>query len=593
MTDDVDRMGRTVLDLFAPPVGRFADYLFIGGVAVTHDLSTAQLAGAVLPTLLGVVSTDPRRRLLETRSAGAEHPLVVLAAGDRIDRRGPALPSVTVVPVHGRRLHAKFGVLQFAREGGDSIITRAYVTSANLTAAGLMSNHEFSVVDECTRSVRTHLVFDLLAALDALRRELDNNSGVDLRHVLRSLRRGVAPNGRSTGAVQHSLNAPKDLTAAWARDVRSASSEIATVTLVSPGFAAPSDAVDVKGLDAVLGTADRVRLITSTDDDGHPECSPALLRKLRQRILSIETVPSNDDPQIAPRRLHAKLLSAHLGRWQFVQVGSANLTRQGLAGLNRELVYRTRIRAEAADELVAGLSTEQNDLEPVAPTDQRRVETVEAPRNSISARFQLHPLSRPTELRWRGSLELEFDGERPESLWHTGEVIEVAESQLLVLDSNCPLLFAQYQSEAPDLEVTVEVLPPEGHDEFWSEIGDGEETTDDDHVLQLLFSDIRVAATRSAVPASLPVGISAADDRYRIPLEQRLVRLVRHRDRLDVEVPQATLRSAVEHYLELDGLEAVQVGIAAVAPLEADGSDRLLAALAGAATVLRSEQSDR
>lgn len=593
MADGNAPTGTPVLGIFTPPA-HLADYSFSRGFCVTHDASTEAIATVVAPILMGVATSDARQRVLGARSAGAYSQLLVLAAGDRIDIKGPHMPWVRTAAVTGRRLHAKFGVLQFGNEAGTTF-TRAYVTSANLTRPALTSNHEFMCVDECTNKAHTHLVFDLLDAVRHLRDGMTSADAEELSCLRKELRYGLASGGKRTGTVVHSLDKQRDLTHKWSIEVRKKDTASREVTIVSPAFAANSDPVKIPGLDLVLDDTDRVRLVTGVNGDNQPEFSAAAWSQLNERVDSVqlETPAPPDEATQSAARLHSKMLAASIsGSRSLALIGSANYSDNGLNGVNRELMVLTHLGPGELEVLLTEIHPIEKDREPVAVKDKEPADLVPLPTNAITARLEMDALARPTQGRWKGVLHLDFEGELPELIRHLHQDLDVTEVQWATIESNAAFLQAHYRDESEPVAIRVEIVPPSGYDEEFWDVPVEEDPGDEDHVLRLLFGDLRRAATAASPPKSggdrEQTATTTQDDRYSIPLQQRLVRLVRHRQLLDVEVPRDSLAAAVRDYLGPDGDAAVAVGLAVVSPDSNDlsGSEqrRLLTALSSAVT---------
>ena len=93
---------RTLLDAIAPIDG----YRFASGVWLTHDVNVHALNRWLLPALGGVQAQDPG--MLAAAAAGlSEGALLVCAAADRIQASGILPHVIHILPVHGRRQHAK------------------------------------------------------------------------------------------------------------------------------------------------------------------------------------------------------------------------------------------------------------------------------------------------------------------------------------------------------------------------------------------------------------------------------------------------------------------------------------------------------
>jgi len=302
---------QSILDLIRPPEG----YRFARGVRVTHNLCTGALADLVLPALAGIGACERRLR----RSAPSALPdaeLVLMCAADRMSYRGmPPWDLVTIVPVSGRRLHAKFIVLQYERLEEPLLgvvakrITRAIVTSANLTRGGLSRNREIWALQDTksTAGAASSLSRDLLPPALSL---LANQATTELRTMagstLTALQDRLPAGTVKSGRVVQSLSAePKNGLLAATGLLKSPARRVGIVT---PAFATERSSGVVKFLGHLLDDA-VVDLYVST---GHtrPELesgsavafSTVLVREIdhRAKELRVWAVPSTRTATTAP-----------------------------------------------------------------------------------------------------------------------------------------------------------------------------------------------------------------------------------------------------------------------------------------------------
>ena len=137
--------GRSLLSLCEAPEG----FTFVRGAWATHDLDLLAVSDHIAPALAGSVATQQRQRRLEGRTTPEGHSrrLLIFPCSEQRSFRG-FVPWCHVYPIGGRRQHAKFALLQFESPSGGRTITRAIVTSANLTNSGIRRNREILAWEE-------------------------------------------------------------------------------------------------------------------------------------------------------------------------------------------------------------------------------------------------------------------------------------------------------------------------------------------------------------------------------------------------------------------------------------------------------------
>ena len=328
--------GASMLELIHPPDG----YAAVSGCWLTHDLDSVALVEDVLPTLAGAVASERARRLA---SLGAlpERFLTVAYAADRLNAAGVTpRSSLELVPVSGRRQHAKLVVLRFARQPGvtgATTIWRVIVTSANLTHSGLRANREVYLVENIASSDKQRRPSYLIPALDALAQfgRSDGVSGSAVTKAVSALRRGV-PTTLTPAMIQHSLREPVHILDALGAGPYS------RLMLCAPTFVGKGHALG-RRLAGLLGSGAHVDLVvplSSTAGGLEVPVPQGVIDVLRDAGHSVEVWASPlFDSEGHQRRLHGKQYVAVRETGEaIVLVGSANLTKRGLLGENRELV---------------------------------------------------------------------------------------------------------------------------------------------------------------------------------------------------------------------------------------------------------------
>jgi hypothetical protein len=537
----------SILDLIRPPDG----YRFERGVWVTHDLCTGALVDLVLPALAGVSAAERRVR----RSAPGALPdahLAILAAGDRISLRAiPPRDLTNIVPIVGRRLHAKFVVMQYEREteplSGSSAkrIFRALVTSANLTQGGLCRNREVWVYQDTpstagrTSSLSAELLLLTARLLARQPKSVEVKAALQTAKALEEgLPRGVVASRRITHSLtatpRAGLLAATGLTASPAR----------RVAIVTPAFASESSLAAVRPFGRMLNGAD-VEIYVSTDrtraeieSGAGIAFSNSVLQQIRQkaRSLRICAVPADstpDDGTSVRRPLHAKLLLVLLDGELHVLAGSANLTARGMGGLNSELlVYDTPHGGESMFESI---------LHTINGIELPAVRVMEAPAEddgdlplSVTAGPNVRAIFEPASgsnagmRRLHGTLTLDGDLSevvdiRANGLAGKDLVLKVVARQAVILEADAPALRILFRREWHVLLVTNSAALDGA---FWnSKVIDSNDEMVNADVLKFLL-DVKVAAPQPrgagrTAPASVILG------KFSLPFERRLPTLAK------------------------------------------------------------------
>lgn len=515
--------------LFEPPNG----WTFTRGVVLTHDCNWAHLTDAVAPALVGCTDGSPTvRRRAAQAVPGAQ--LWVLADARRTSG-GPLHPWARLVPVGGRRLHAKVGILEFGSGNGRRRY-RGWVTSANLTHSGTSRNLELALVDECTATDRSpRLVADLAVALEALlgSAEVTTADRRSVRSAVRSLRRGMT--ARPTGGLIHSLDAERPIVDGLPR----AAGHADRIVIVTPAFAAASDSVPADLMAPWIGDATRVELITQAGTDGTLRFSAAVLGGLRALAgsgsVTVSTVPLDPVGQgEVQRRLHAKLVATVHGEVARVLVGSANFTAPGLSGRNREAVVAVEMSAAELEALLDHVSAEPHRGRfgvppPPAPEPSEPVPLVRAT-FTVDTRFPFEPANLV------GRLEVVAEEGTIRSVSYDGTPLCEWRSRPVAIREDLGWIEVEVDLDGRRFLVRVQ-LAIEGLDDqpdYWPPV-DRPNGPDE---LQRLLGTLRLATRRGrrsgdGAPSSVDATTGeASDDKFVIPLEQRLVLLARYRERV-------------------------------------------------------------
>jgi len=483
------------------------------------------------------------------------------------------------------------GLLEFVSASGKRRI-RAYVGSANLTPSGTCTNIELVVSDECAATSTTpRLVADVAAALKTA------VPGMEMAPAHRSQTKAVLAAIAArlkcppAGAVAHSLNAETPLVGALGAP-RAADRLI----IISPPFAGEGDHKAAAALAPWIGADTSVTLMTQCGNDGRLRFSSAAITELRKATgpgkLEIRAVPL--DPVVegeVQRRLHAKLVAVVHGRQARVLVGSANFSRPGLLGGNREAVVALDMSAADLDRFLGELSSEPHR----GPVAKQRPTTYAhgGPVLPITAVFSPNS-ALPVELaNMRGRLRINAGALEILDVFYDGEALvgwrdrdvaireDVGVVQVVVVHDGTPL----------DQTVPIEIEASEDQLEDWP-VGDRPTPLTE---LERILGTIRVAKARRASDAAGPkdkplTPMVEPDDKLIIPLEQRLVLLARHREQV-APVLRAYWESDKQLLAEL--LEPDELRVAsALFGLAVDDSSSVLRALFAAEPALHLLRSE-
>jgi len=554
MTDDnramADMWECSLLDALAPP----PDYELEWAIFCTHDLNETDFSDQLAPALHGGDSTDPRRRRTEAVAAfpdaDATNPkVVVFACADAITY-GHGLPWLGVVPVPGRRLHAKCALLRFKNEGGGRQKHRAVVMSANLTKNGLMRNREVFVAHEHFHTTRAdNLVGAVAKIFKILINDLNSDHKSDLLGwATERLEKIKSAHGNH---IIHSFGNDGIL----AQFVQRRRTPADRVVIVSPSFAGSQASVNLPALSKLIGKKTTVDVYLDED----ARFSVAVQNNLKDlaklvcyhRIVPQQT-PTPESVPNAGRRLHAKLLASVRGDEVQILLGSANFTTNGLGdGKNREIMARlvdvtkAELNAFLASLGAKKLGNAPNDVLPTTREDSVQVEDLplSAVLKSELQRRTKHVLGTLT-VSWHGKwpppkdLKLEHD----EANWRwptSSRPSDFIVTYFRMLDG-CWALTASATINGNSIirDIPISVLAPGG---LWDEKREGCEEEDPEwgrllQLLQAIKCNSKSSGNRKSTLEDANGEIiesSGVDDGvFRIPLGQRLVLLARHRKQL-------------------------------------------------------------
>ena len=472
-----------------------------------------------------------------------------MCAADRMSYRGiPPWDLVTIVPVSGRRLHAKFIVLQYERLEEPLLgivakrITRAIVTSANLTQGGLSRNREIWALQDTpsTAGAASSLSRDLLPlALSLLANqattELRTTAGSTLTALQDRLPAGTVESGR---VVQSFSAEPKNGLLAATGLLRSPARRVGIVT---PAFATEQSSGVVKFLGRLLDDA-VVDLYVSTghtrqelESGSAVSLSTVLVREIDRRAkeLRVWAVPvdeDGDDGNRMSRPLHAKAVLAieHGTNDLHVLVGSANLTTRGMGGQNRELLVQQAVAGggdRAFDQAVKSLDAvliNRTRLGPAPPPDDTDLPLIVPARRTLIAYFWPNIGVNAGMSRLTGELCIDGDLSRVTEIRAGDTPLKVtANTQNVSLDADHPALQARVDGVWVDVPIT-NCAPLDSP--FWdASVIDANGSSQPPDILSLL-ADLRwvISPTHPAQPDDGNPGGCGPAGKFTLPYERRL-----------------------------------------------------------------------
>lgn len=576
-----------LINLFEPPAG----HSFDSGIWFTHDLNGTVLGLRVAPALLGVLDMAAARRWDEVLSAPGGtfgRRFVVFHAAHRTvgydERRIWATPPwVGLVGVD--RLHAKFGLLRYRAEFGSGKLVRAVVTSGNLTPGGVGRNREVHLWEDgkpagpLARDL-ARVAADFLATRTG-RVQAEQHSIEQASAILDAI---VAPGQRPTSArrVVHSMTEQRSLI-----DVGLPPGRAERVVVVSPAFSGDDDATPLELLEERVGVRTRFELYAPMADIGgtrRPVASTAVCQGATDagaqlRVFGVGDGLPVDGAALGPERaLHAKLVATEdAAGTADVLVGSANFTRRGIGGVNRELMARVTMTGDELTSFLGQLDGKVHRSWHAAPTDQEDPESEPAP--FLSAVFTPDEGQSWAAETWLGEIEVDFD-ERPVGLTYQGGAVpRRRETQpfRFARVPEAPLVAAYRSGQQIDWAISLagldrlEELPADEEEEesrFLAELQRAEAT--------------RRERRRLAAGGGLP-----AKDLERVDLASHhpLAILVRYRQTLWHLVRGQDARRLIERELEGEDKAVIRCALAIAAAGESSGEvqdDYVLAALSTA-----------
>ena len=520
------------LDLCRPPEG----FEFRSGVWLAHDVDMAMVADTVAPILAGTPDPDPQRRRRLAATPTGDPELVVLGCAARLGQV-TAFPWAVFVPVGGRVQHAKGGVLQFARPNSPKRITRAFVTSANLTR-GSLANREVLVWEEAgSQKANPTLAHDLLAAVQALSADLPTEARRRIRALVRQLAQGL-PASTPARCTVDSLAVKRPLLA-QVEGQRPAGAD--RLVIVSPPFAGDNDRQAADYLLPWIRQGTQVDLYTGEAMPGAtlgPERRPAFSIAILTALATASGAPvqvwgvPNYDADGRRRRLHAKLIAFVRGEDAMVVAGSANCTGRGLGGINRELMAYQDWSRQRLDAWLAELSASPFDGQVAAPAPREDPADVPNVLIDVGASFQPDPGQRVVRGRFRGVLRLRLPDEHAAlHLAYRGKALRAEPEQELELWETEAWLTASVNRSHRRVPIEMAAIDAG----FWDAGNDDDD--DEDATLLALLRALRPG------PAGTPVarrGRSGAvdekgrspDDKFTIETQQALALLTRRRAQL-------------------------------------------------------------
>ncbi len=517
------------LDLCRAPDG----FTFRTGVWLAHDVDMAFVADTVAPLLAGTPDPDPerRRRLAAEALLQDSAEFLVLGSARRLGQVSAFPSCVAFVGIGGRVMHAKCAVIQFAKPNSPKRITRAFVTSANLTRHS-MSNREVLVWEEAgSQKTSPTLAHDLIRAIRLLSAELDPKNRARVRRALRLLAAGLPASGPAR-CVADSLGVTRPLLA----DIAGPHPKTADrLVIVSPPFAGDNDKTAAKYLLPWVGLLTRVDVFTGVEAEPGTKlsatCRPAFSRSILKMLaakaataVSIWGVPSYDDSG-RRRPLHAKVVAIVHGDVATVVAGSANCSGRGLGGENRELVIRQDWSRQRLEAWLEGLDAITFEGEVSPPERRQEPPELLASLAEVTASFEPAALSRVGKGKWHGVLRLDLP-EDPGALrlsYRGGPIKRETEQPFDLWEREAWLTAAVSQSER---RVPIEVCASD--DRFWEVPPDTE--GGDDPLLLALLRALRPPSTPSkpvSKPGQGPVMVPSKDDRYWIEPRRALTLLAR------------------------------------------------------------------
>jgi hypothetical protein len=402
------------------------------------------------------------------------------------------------------------------------------VTSANLTEGGLRTNWELAVWDEHGVGSSPFLGVDLLSQIRKLAKELtpDDHLAAALK-ALRGPLQGCPP----TGELLSSLTEPLLL---FGRPKKN-EPPVKRIVVVSPGFAGDTDKEAAATMAQWCDKHTAVDIYTGYDGTAAAASagSPGLvlsaglwhgLEKAAANV-TIHAVPRFGDDGTNARTLHAKAYAFvnSTGRVEFL-VGSANCTGPGLNGDNREMLVRLWIGTGDLTDLLTELNAMEFKGELTPPSAKVPFSTM-ADRPTVDAAFAIAPGQMADDTSWNGTMTI-TGVTAGITVSYRGKPLVPPGPLEMALDPHVP--FVEVRVGQRRWPIMIQVEAPPGDPGFWERLTPEATLDRPDRELEQFLGDVRLAATpaeQKAGKGQTPEG----DDRFAIPVEQRLVRLARHR----------------------------------------------------------------
>lgn len=468
----------------------------VRGVCVTHDCDDFAVSDHLLPALMPKVGakTENRGERRKALIAATRCPasFTVISARLPTNTVGPVMPGwLQRLSVGGRRLHAKFGILEFENAEGERIV-RAYVTSANLTMGGLFRNRELVYAETGSAKAPPGLAISLFAALQALKESIASDPS-EKAVIARSSRQmeSLTPadwskSGRRTvkGAVPvvHSLDASRDLIQEALGDI--GRKRATHVTIISPPFGASGNRAAAAAVLRFAAKNATVEVISSRAESGALAFPEGVFADTTQSIgfaaaAPEETVMRAGRAESRSRMLHAKLYAF---RWSDgrsdVLLGSANFTQSALGGgdqrvrgeTNREMLVRLTMptaQEQAFLESWKSASGVEATTRIVAPPPSAEFESV-LPAPTVFADFTPQSGAYGTSDAFTGDLELSYD-EPPDAVEYQGRPFDGVRKlyhDFKLVAADCEL-FVTFHGKPPR-PVKIDFHAPAGDPEFFT-----------------------------------------------------------------------------------------------------------------------------
>jgi hypothetical protein len=325
------------MDLLKPPPGYRIDRTVLTTYSLDLEVLLALPLAVLAQTDAGVeqLLLDPLMLLEAIREAGERIQVFVDEAGIAVPANGRALYGALESSVHpvkapnGGVFHPKVWVARFVRDNEPPLI-RVSVASRNLT---FDRSWDIALTSEATPGKKTIAaskpLSDLLRRLPGLGDEtLEDAVIADIQQLADEVQRTAfaAPEGFDSGLEFHVLGLGKQR-AHW-RPVEQATRILAIAPFLSD-----------KALQKIASLASSESLLVSRADQlSQLETDLAKDWSVVQVLSPTADVEAEDESQLRPSGLHAKLMVFEQGHRATWFIGSANLTDAAFTGRNVELM---------------------------------------------------------------------------------------------------------------------------------------------------------------------------------------------------------------------------------------------------------------